>query len=135
VGRRFAEVDQFKGKKILIADDEPSVRSLVKKLLGKNCTVFEASDGKEAVNMALSQKPDLILMDILMPKMDGLTACYTIKMNQATKEIPVIMLTAVDYELNKKLSQDIMGAHGYITKPFNSQELMKTIAQFLAAAK
>ena len=128
-------MDQFKGKKILIADDEPSVRSLVKKLLGKNCTVFEASDGKEAVNMALSQKPDLILMDILMPKMDGLTACYTIKMNPATKEIPVIMLTAVDYELNKKLSQDIMGAHGYVTKPFNSQELMKTIGQFLAAAK
>ncbi len=128
-------MDQFKGKKILIADDEPSVRSLVKKLLGKNCSVFEASDGKEAVSMALSQKPDLILMDILMPKMDGLTACYAIRMNQATKEIPVIMLTAVDYELNKRLSQDVMGAHGYITKPFNSRELIKTVGQFLAGSK
>lgn len=128
-------MEQLKGKTILIVDDEPSVRSLVKKLLGKNCTVIEASDGKEAVSTALSQQPDLILMDILMPKMDGLTACYTIKTNEATKEIPVIMLTAVDYELNKKLSQDIMGAHGYITKPFNSQELMKTVGQFLAGAK
>jgi CheY-like chemotaxis protein len=124
-------VDQFKSKKILIADDEPSVRSLVKKLLGKGCTVIEANDGKEAVNMALNEKPDLILMDILMPKMDGLTACYTIKANEATKEIPVIMLTAVDYELNKKLSQDIMGAHGYITKPFSAGQLMETIGQFL----
>jgi len=128
-------VNQSKGKKILIADDEPSVRSLVKKLLSKNFTVLEANDGKEAINLALNEKPDLILMDIFMPKMDGLTACYTIKMNEATKEIPVVMLTAVDYELNKKLSQDIMGAHGYITKPFNSQELMNTIGQFLAVSK
>jgi len=128
-------VNQFKGKKILIADDEPSVRSLVKKLLGKNCTVLEANDGKEAINIALNEKPDLILMDILMPKMDGLTACYAIRTNQVTKEIPVVMLTAVDYELNKKLSQDIMGAHGYITKPFNSRELTSTIGQFLAASK
>ncbi len=128
-------MNQFKGKKILIADDEPSVRSLVKKLLGKNCTVLEANDGKEAINIALNEKPDLILMDILMPKMDGLTACYAIRTNQVTKEIPVVMLTAVDYELNKKLSQDIMGAHGYITKPFNSRELTSTIGQFLAASK
>jgi len=125
------EADQSRGKKILIADDEPSVRSLVKKLLGKDYVVLEANDGEEAVNMAFSQKPDLILMDILMPKMDGLTACYSIKANQATKAIPVVMLTAVDYELNKKLSRDIIGAHGYITKPFNSQDLMKTIGQFL----
>ena len=129
------EVDQFKGKKILIADDEPSVRSLVKKLLGVNCTVLEANDGKEAVNMAFNEKPDLILMDILMPKMDGLTACYTIRTNGATKGIPVVMLTAVDYDLNKRLSQDIMGAHGYITKPFSSQQLMNTIVQFLGASK
>ena len=125
------EANQSGVKKILIADDEPSVRSLVKKLLGKSYIVLEANDGEEAVNMALNQKPDLILMDILMPKMDGLTACYAIKTNQATKAIPVVMLTAVDYELNKKLSRDIIGAHGYITKPFNSQDLMKTIGQFL----
>jgi len=128
-------VEQSGEKKILIVDDEPSVRSLVKKLLGKKYTILEASDGKEAVSMALSHQPDLILMDILMPKMDGLTACYTIKMNQATKSIPVIMLTAVDYELNKKLSQDVMGAHGYITKPFSSQELMDAVGQFMAVPK
>ena len=118
-------------KRILIADDEPSVRSLVKRVLSQNYTVLEATDGEEAVNMVFSQEPDLILMDILMPKMDGLTACYTIKMNQATREIPVVMLTALGYDLNKRLSQDIMGAHGYITKPFNPQDLLNTIGEFL----
>ncbi len=118
-------------KRILIADDEPSVRSLVKRVLKQNYTVLEAADGEEAVNMVFSQEPDLVLMDILMPKMDGLTACYAIKMNQATKEIPVVMLTALGYDLNKRLSQDIMGAHGYITKPFNPQDLLNTIGEFL----
>ena len=118
-------------KKILIADDEEAVRSLVKRLLGKTYKVIEADNGEEAVKVAVNQKPDLILMDILMPKMDGLTACYAIKRNQATKEIPVVMLTAVDYELNRKLSQDVMGSQGYITKPFNSEELMDMIAKCL----
>jgi two-component system response regulator VicR len=118
-------------RKILIADDEETVRSLVKKLLAKSYQVIEAEDGEDAVKVAVNQKPDLILMDILMPKMDGLTACYAIKRNQATKGIPVIMLTAVDYELNRKLSQDVMGAQGYMTKPFESQALMNLIAKFL----
>lgn len=120
-------------EKILIADDEETVRSLVKRLLGKTYKVIEADNGEEAVKVAVNQKPDLILMDILMPQMDGLTACYAIKRNQATKEIPVIMLTAVDYDLNRKLSQDVMGAQGYITKPFNSEALMNMIAKFLSA--
>jgi CheY-like chemotaxis protein len=118
-------------RKILIADDEEAVRSLVKRLLAKSYQVVEADNGEDAVKVAVNQKPDLILMDILMPKMDGLTACYAIKRNQATKGIPVIMLTAVDYELNRKLSQDVMGAQGYITKPFDSQALMSLIAKFI----
>ena len=117
--------------KILVADDEETVRSLVKRLLDKTYKVIEADNGEDAVKVAVNQKPDLILMDILMPKMDGLTACYAIKRNQATKAIPVIMLTAVNYDLNRKLSQDVMGAEGYITKPFESQALMSMIAEAL----
>lgn len=120
-------------KRILIADDEETVRSLVKRLLGKTYKVIEADNGEEAIKVAVNQKPDLILMDILMPRMDGLTACYAIKRNPATKEIPVVMLTAVDYELNRKLSQDVMGAQGYITKPFDSEMLMKAITEFVSA--
>jgi len=122
-------------KRILIADDETAVRALVKRLLGSKYFILEAENGEEAVKVAVNQKPDLILMDILMPQMDGLTACYAIKRNQATKAIPVIMLTAVDYELNRKLSQDVMGAQGYITKPFDSQTLQSIIDKFLAPQK
>jgi CheY-like chemotaxis protein len=118
-------------KKVLIVDDEPTARQLVRRMLGKNYAVLEAQDGGEAVDMAHSQKPDIILMDILMPRIDGLTACYAIKTDQTTKEIPVVMLTAIGYDLNKKLSEDVTGADGYVTKPFSSQALLKAIRQLL----
>ena len=81
--------------------------------------------------MACSQKPDLILMDILMPKVDGLAACYAIKTNEATKATPVAMLTGLDYELNRKLSREVMGADEYLTKPFSLQELLDTVGRLL----
>ena len=118
-------------KKVLIADDEPAVRQLVHRILSKDYVVFEAQDGSEAVDIVLSQKPDIILMDMMMPRVDGLTACYTIKTDEATKEIPVVMITAVGFDLNKRLSQDIMGADGYITKPFTPQELQSAVDHFL----
>ena len=99
----------------------------------KNFEVFEGEDGKQAIEIANAQKPDVILMDMMMPKMDGLTACQVIKTDRATKSIPVIMVTAIGFELNIKLSQQ-MGASGYITKPFSSEELLDKIAQVLTAA-
>ncbi len=120
-------------KKILIADDEPSIRLTVTRMLEKEYIVLEATNGEEAVDIAKGQRPDLILMDLMMPKMDGYTACFTIKADQATKEIPVVMLTAVDHKLNKKFAME-MGADGYITKPFTIQELMGVIAPLLAKA-
>ena len=119
-------------KKILIADDETSIRSLVRSMLGKEHIVIGASDGEEATKVAHKEKPDLILMDIMMPKMDGYTACHAIKTHPATEAIPVVMLTGVGYELNKKLSQ-MIGASGYITKPFQLQELKEMIGQLLSA--
>lgn len=127
-------MSQFCADKILIADDEPSVRLLVKRLLSDNYIVLEAANGEEAVSITRAEKPDLILMDILMPKMDGYTACYTIKTDEVTKDIPVVMLTAVAHELNKRLSR-AMDADGYITKPFSFRDLMDTISQFLPAYK
>jgi CheY-like chemotaxis protein len=118
-------------KKILIVDDEPDVRRLVRRILSKDFTVLEAEDGRQAVDTACTQKPDLILMDMMMPRMDGLSACYAIKRDPTTKSIPVLMLTAVGFELNVKLSQQ-MGADAYVTKPFTSQALLDNIAQFLA---
>lgn len=120
-------------KKILIADDETSLRLTVGKILDKDYVVLEAANGEEAVEIAKGQKPDLILMDLIMPKMDGYAACSQIKADQATKGIPVVILTAVGHELNKKFATE-MGADGYITKPFNIQELIDLITPLLAKA-
>lgn len=120
-------------KKILIADDEGTVRLVVEKMLGKDYIVLEATNGEEAVRIAKAQQPDLILMDLIMPKMDGYTACSEIKADQSTKGIPVVILTAVGHELNKKFATE-MGAAGYVTKPFNIQDLMNVISPLLVRA-
>ncbi len=121
---------QISKQKILVADDEPNVRKLVSRLLAKDYIVIGASNGEEAVAAALKQQPDLILMDIMMPNVDGYRACFAIKSNPATRAIPVVMLTGVGHELNKKLSQQ-MGADAYIAKPFGLQELKDVIVQLL----
>ena len=119
-------------KKVLIVDDEPNVRRLSRKILSNTFDVVEAEDGKQAIEIAKNQKPDVILMDMMMPKMDGLTACHAIKKDPTTKSIPVIMVTAIGFELNIKLSQQ-MGATGYVTKPFTPKDLLDKIAQVLQA--
>ena len=118
-------------KKILIADDEVSIRLTVGRLLENDYVVLEAANGAEAVEIAKGQKPDLILMDLIMPKVDGYTACSKIKADEETRGIPVIVLTAIGHQLNKKYAME-MGAAGYLTKPFNIKELMKLITTLLA---
>jgi two-component system, OmpR family, alkaline phosphatase synthesis response regulator PhoP len=118
-------------KKVLIVDDEPNLRRLSRTILSKNFDVVEAEDGKQAVEIANSQQPDVILMDMMMPNMDGLTACYAIRNHQDTKSIPIIMVTAIGFELNVKLSQQ-MGANGYVTKPFTPKELFDKIELVLS---
>jgi CheY-like chemotaxis protein len=118
-------------KKILITDDEDSIRLTVGRLLANDYVILEATNGAEAVEIAKGQKPDLILMDLIMPKMDGYTACSQIKADEETKEIPVVVLTAIGHELNKKYATE-MGAAGYLTKPFNIKELLKLITTLLA---
>jgi len=117
-------------KKILIVDDEPNVRRLLNALLSKRFNIVEAENGEQAIEKAGVERPDLILMDIMMPKMDGYTSCYTIKKEPSTRSIPVIMLTAIDLKLNLQLSREI-GADGYITKPFNSKDLISSISRIL----
>ncbi len=119
---------------ILIADDEQYIRLLASRLLSDKFVVLEASDGAEAVDMARQHKPSLILMDIMMPNMDGYAACSTIKTDQSTKNIPVIMLTGLGFELNKKLAETV-GADGYITKPFTLEKLLETIGKVVEIPK
>ncbi len=121
-------------KKILIADDEPNIRLLVSGILSQDYIVIAASDGEEAVALASRQKPDLILMDIMMPKMDGYAACSVLKADPVTKTILVVMLTGVGHELNKQLAKQV-GADGYITKPFSMEELLETITPLMTKPK
>ncbi len=119
---------------ILIVEDDPKDLVLIRDLLRlSGFTTIEATGGEQGIELAKSKKPDLILMDILMPKVDGYTACREIKMDKATKAIPVVMLTALDQDLNKELGKD-MGADGYITKPVDRQELLNVISRFLPAS-
>jgi CheY-like chemotaxis protein len=118
-------------KKVLIVEDEPNTRLLLHFILGDIFQVSEAEDGIQAVEFTRTQKPDAILMDIMMPKMDGLTACRLIKNDPATQSIPIIICTGMGVELGSKLSQQ-MGALTYITKPFSPQDLLDKITQILA---
>ena len=122
------------GKTILIVEDEPKNMTLTRDMLKiSGYETIEAVDGRQGVEKAKSARPDLILMDIMMPKMDGYAACREIKADPATKNIPVIMLTAVGYDLNKRLAKQ-MGADGYVTKPFSRQQLVDAITLLLGTS-
>ena len=111
-------------KTILIVDDEqPIVEILVYNLQKEGYNTIEANDGITAVNMALEKKPDLILLDIMLPKLDGLSVCKRIK---NSLNIPVLMLTAKDGEIDKILGLEL-GADDYITKPFSVRELVARV--------
>ncbi len=116
--------------KILIADDQPQIRSLVNAVLGKEYVVIQAATGTDALRMVRHEKPDLVIMDILMPGMDGLTVCSQLKADPATAKIPVLVLTIIDYELNRRFAENL-GADGYITKPFTHDQLKQTVARYL----
>ncbi len=118
-------------KVILVVEDDPQSLELTRDLLQvAGYSTIEATDGEQGVELAKSKKPDLILMDIMMPKMDGYTACNAIRTDKATRTIPVVMLSALDYDQNKELGT-VFGADGYITKPFGRQELLDVIKRFL----
>jgi CheY-like chemotaxis protein len=123
----MADESVLRKKKVLVADDESSVLYSVRRILGNEHSIIEASNGEQAVRLAQTHKPDVIFMDTMMPEKDGLTALSEIRANEATKAIPVIMLTGAGYELNKKLAESL-GASGYITKPFTAQDILDTIS-------
>ena len=119
-------------KTILIVDDEkPIVDILVYNLEKEGYQTLEANDGITAVNMALEKKPDLILLDIMLPKMDGLAVCKRIRHSM---NVPILMLTAKDEEIDKILGLEL-GADDYVTKPFSVRELMARIKANLRKAE
>jgi len=120
-----------KKQKILVVDDESNIRLLVKNMLGNRYNVVEAGDGDEAITQAEKEKPDLIMLDILMPGKDGFTTCNQLKANKATKAIPVVMVTALQHKLDEKLALSLK-ADGYMRKPFTSDDLLSAIRSVLS---
>ena len=124
-----------KNKTIMVVDDNPDIITIVKTILeGKGYSVFSASSGAELLNMLKVQNPDLIILDIMMPEMDGLEVLSRLKAMSETATIPVILLTAkVQYE--DVLGGYKLGADYYITKPFTSTQLVNGINLLLGEGK
>jgi len=110
--------------KILIVDDEKNIVDILRfNLMKEGFSTIEANDGEKALQSALSENPDLILLDVMLPKMDGFTVCRKIRESMS---VPIIMITAKEEEVDKVLGLEL-GADDYITKPFSTRELMARI--------
>ena len=113
-----------KDKTVLIVDDEQAIIDVLKfNLVKEGYKILEAKDGQTGLDMALSLKPDLIMLDIMLPKIDGLTVCKRVKNSY---NIPIILLTAKDTEIDKIVGLEL-GADDYITKPFSVRELVARV--------
>ena len=118
--------------RILVVDDEPEAVDLLEyNLKQSGYTVSTAGDGAEALKKARSQPPDLIVLDVMLPEMDGFEICKTLRLDGATAKIPVIMLTAKAAEIDRVLGLEL-GADDYLTKPFSTRELLLRIKKILA---
>lgn len=117
--------------KILVVDDEPPIRELLREVLTSvGYTVIMAADGREALPMTLAEKPDLILSDIRMPKLDGLTLCKALRVNPETKSIPIIMLT--NFNTSEHMEAAMMaGADDFLPKPLNVEEVKIRVRSLL----
>lgn len=136
------EIKEFKGqnvipfeegrKTILVVDDEKPIRDiLIYNLKKEGYETVEAEDGEKAISLALEKKPDLILLDVMLPKVDGLTVCKRLRLNLS---VPILILSAKDEEIDKILGLEL-GANDYITKPFSVRELMARVKANLRKAE
>lgn len=126
-----ASENTVKGKTILVVDDSPTVRKLISGKLEKaGHNVICSNDGLEAIEKLDSLVPDLVLLDITMPRMDGYQVCKMIRANAATKDIPVVMISGKDGFFDKVRGR-LAGTSGYITKPFGPETLMRAVEAYL----
>ena len=121
----------MKKGKILVVDDEVYIVHILDFSLGmEGYEVVTALDGEEALAKAVEHKPDLVVLDIMMPKMDGYETCKRLKAQDVTKTIPVILLSAKGRNVDQKLGFEV-GAEEYITKPFSPRKLVERINSIL----
>lgn len=120
------------GKKILCVDDSPTVLMMERIILHKHAyELITASNGEEAVQRATSEQPDLILMDVIMPKMNGIEACLRIRNAEVSRAVPIIMVTTRGEEENVRQAF-ANGCNDYVTKPINGVELLTKLRNLLS---
>jgi DNA-binding response OmpR family regulator len=118
-------------KRILLVEDEPELNRAIKiRLEAAGFEIISAMDGEEGLEMARKEKPDLIVLDLILPNMSGFDVCHKLKIDKEYKDIPIIMLTA-KFQPNDIRFGIAMGADAYITKPYESQELFTKIGELL----
>ncbi len=117
-------------KKILLADDEFRLIRLVRATLGDEFEVVEARSGPEAIEVAKTEMPDLIFLDIQMPGMDGFSACLALKAEPSLQHIPVVMLTGLTEPEDRRKGRDV-GADDYFVKPFSPRQLLEKVYDVL----
>ncbi|HLB05701.1 MAG TPA: response regulator [Thermodesulfobacteriota bacterium] len=122
-------------KKVLVVDDDVFIRRMIEiRLKAADVNVIEAENGEEAVEKTISERPDLIIMDIMMPQMDGFQACEAIRSNTKISGTPILMLTARGQQIDLEKAM-ALGILEYITKPFSPKELAKKVVKILNAVK
>ena len=119
------------GKSILVVDDSATERKMISApLRQRGYDVTMATDGEEAIKKATASKPDLIVLDVVMPKKNGFQVCRKLKMAPATKNIKIVMLTSKDQETDRFWGMR-QGADAYLTKPFESKALLDAISSLI----
>lgn len=121
--------------KVLLVDDHADIRRLMRISLGKDFEVLEAENGDRAYDLIKSEKPDLVMLDIMMPgRMDGLEVLNTVKRDPVLSKIRIIIVSARGRERDKQIAMQY-GADAYFTKPFSPLQLVATIREILGGAK
>ena len=121
------------GKRVVCIEDEPEMIDLVKLILGrKGYEVTGAMGGREGLEVIAREKPDLVLLDLMMPDMDGWEVYQKMKASEAMRSIPVIVVTAKAQSIDKVLGLHIAKVDDYITKPFGPQELLESVEKVMA---
>ena len=120
---------------IMLADDDAEIRRIVRRSLSSlECTIIEAKDGEEALELILNERPDLVVLDVMMPTLSGWELCKYIRTKTELADTRVVMLTAIGKTVNE-MTSPLYGADAYLDKPFDIQEIVQVVSGLLSAPR